>query len=412
MNKAKKILLGILLFTTLSYLLCFLFGPNIMLKSIDKESTESYNYSEYFITDYNLIRSNFNNNYNKLKENYDVELHTYTVNQEEELYIDTMYIKPTITENLVFISTGVHGIEAYIGNVMVEVFINEILKDLDFTNTGVVIVSNVNPYGVKNGRRFNEDNVDLNRNFIIDWNTFDKSINKDYPKVVSLLEPKNKINNYFSNELNFYSKLAINAVTKGVSTVTNALVSGQYEYPNGVYYGGNSDTISTTYLKNVFNRINESNYSNILYFDIHSGYGSRYDMTIFNSGNDPMTEQEAKDAYNYDNIIAHDSEYFYATTGDTTEYFYSVIDNKFLYATCFEFGTLGDGLFDGILSLKYTVEENQNFHYPTTNKTSQNIIDEHYMEMFFPREVKWRENAVDSFQRAMNGVLKYYDVLN
>ena len=127
----------------------------------------------------------------------------------------------------------------------------------------------------------------------------------------------------------------------------------------------------------------ESSYENIVHIDIHSGYGPRYNMVIFNSVFESMTEAESQAAFGYDHIIAVDSPSFYATTGDTTDYFYRLAQQKQtdteLFSTCFEFGTLGDTFFDSILSMKYTVEENRNHWYPTENETTQQIIHENYM---------------------------------
>ena len=71
-------------------------------------------------------------------------------------------------------------------------------------------------------------------------------------------------------------------------------------------------------------------------------------------------------------IIDYDSESFYATTGDTTDYFYrlakSMDTDKTLFSTCFEFGTIGDSFFDTILSLKCTMDENRNHWYPTPTR--------------------------------------------
>ena len=55
-----------------------------------------------------------------------------------------------------------------------------------------------------------------------------------------------------AHEVGFYAGLAKEALTKGADKVSDALLTGQYEYPNGVYYGGNGDEISTAYLKSVF----------------------------------------------------------------------------------------------------------------------------------------------------------------
>ena len=251
--------------------------------------------------------------------------------------------------------------------------------------------------------------MDLNRNFILDWNSFDLSSNKEYPKVKEFLGPTGKIGNALWHEVGFYGSLAKTAITDGADTVSDALLTGQYEYPQGVYYGGNGDEISTTYLKEIFGQCLDGSYENIVHIDIHSGYGPRYNMVIFNSVYETMNEKESQEAFGYDYVIAYDSESFYATTGDTTDYFYRLADqkqtDKSLFSTCFEFGTIGDAFFDTILSLKYTVDENQNHWYPTDNKTSAEIVRQNYMELYYPTETAWREKTVEDFITAAKGVL-------
>ena len=192
--------------------------------------------------------------------------------------------------------------------------------------------------------------------------------------------------------------------------MSDALLTGQYEYPQGVYYGGNGDEASTVYLKAVFEQCLDSHYENIVHIDVHSGYGPRYNMVIFNSVYETMNEAQSREAFGYDHIIAHDSEAFYATTGDTTDFFYRLADQKqaeaSLYSTCFEFGTIGEAFFDTILSLKYTVDENRNHWYPTENATSAEIVRQNYLELFYPTQTQWREKAVADFKAAALGVLK------
>ena len=79
--------------------------------------------------------------------------------------------------------------------------------------------------------------------------------------------------------------------------------------------------------------------------------------------------------------------------------------DKELYSTCFEFGTIGDGFLDSILSLKYTVDENRQHWYPTTNKITAEMVKENYYELFYPTEKEWREKTIVDFVDAMNGVL-------
>ena len=404
----KKKLLCVLALILLVLVAASVIAPGIILSSVRQPApAESYAYSEAFLTDYDSVRAH----HGELFAALGAESGSHAIDEAEGLYIDSYYL-PSEGEktNLVVLTTGVHGIEGYIGSVMLDVFFAEVYPALDKGNTGVLVVANVNPYGMKYMRRYNENNVDLNRNFILDWDSFDLSVNKDYPKVDSFLGPTGKIGNALWHEAHFYLSLGKNALTQGADTISDALLGGQYEYPQGVYYGGRGDEASTAYLKSVFSDCLEGEYENIVHIDIHSGYGPRYSMVIFNSVFETMTEAESRAAFGYDNIIACDSEAFYATTGDTTDYFYRLAESlgtdKSLFSTCFEFGTIGDEFFDTILSLKYTVDENRNHWYPTENETSAEIVRQNYMELFYPTETEWREKTVADFVSAAEGVLK------
>lgn len=412
-QKLKKGLLSTLCVILVIVALATLVGPHlVLLAARQPEVATEYNYSDSFFTNYDEVRNNLQKRLFLLKKDgAKVEYSEYAIDEEDHLYIDNIYL-PSNKEkkNLIVLTTGVHGMEGYIGSVMLDVFFEEIYTTIDRDTTGVLVVANVNPYGMKYMRRYNENNVDLNRNFIIDWDDFDLSSNKDYPEVKEFLQPEGKIGNALWHEVGFYLNLGKEAITKGADKVSDALLTGQYEYPQGVYYGGKGDEKSTTYLKGVFEDCLDGDYENIVHIDIHSGYGPRYNMVIFNSVFDKMTEEETKKAFGYDYIIAHDSESFYATTGDTTDFFYRLAEKKEtekeLFSTCFEFGTIGDSFIDSILSLKYTVEENRQYWYPSYSDVSSEVVKENYKELFYPTEKEWREKTVADFKAATDGVLK------
>ena len=403
----KMKILRVLLILLAVVLAASLIGPPIILSAVRQpEPAASYAYSESFYDSYEQIRAHLR----ELTGQLGVEISSHPVDESDGLYIDSFYLPSTAEKrNLIVLTTGVHGMEGYIGSVMLDVFFQEVYPTLDTTHTGVLVVANVNPYGMKYYRRYNENNVDLNRNFILDWDSFDLSSNKEYPKVDTFLGPTGKMGNALWHEAGFYLRLGKTAITDGADTISDALLTGQYEYPQGVYYGGTGDEASTVYLKDVFSRCLDSAYENIVHIDIHSGYGPRYNMVIFNSVFETMTEAESRQAFGYDYIIAHDSESFYATTGDTTDFFYRLAEKKGadadLFSTCFEFGTIGDAFFDTILSLKYTVDENQNHWYPTGNKVTAQVVHENYMELYYPTETAWREKTVADFKTATMGVL-------
>ena len=403
MKKKWIIVLAVLLALVLA---ATLIGPGIILSAVRQPEPEEHAYSEAFLTDYESVRAHVA----ELAASLGAEVFSHAVDEDDDLYIDAFYLPAEQTQtNLVVLTTGVHGMEGYIGSAMLDVFFGEVYPQIDTEDTGILVVANVNPYGMKYMRRYNENNVDLNRNFILDWDTFDLATNQDYPKVDTFLGPTGAIGNALWHEVGFYLSLGKTAITDGAGTISDALLGGQYEYPQGVYYGGNGDEASTAYLKDVFAQCLSGSYANIVHIDIHSGYGPRYNMVIFNSVYETMNEAESQEAFGYDYVIAYDSESFYATTGDTTDYFYrlaaSMDTDTTLFSTCFEFGTIGDEFFDTILSLKYTVDENRNHWYPTDNATSAEIIRQNYQELFYPTERTWREKTVEDFITAALGVL-------
>ena len=408
-QKSRWMILSAIMIGALLVVMIAPYGMRYFLTQ--KEDTRDYAYKESFLSEYEEVRENLQVQISKLRSaGYQVEYSEYAIDEADGLYIDSTYIAPEKeSDNLIIITTGVHGIEGYIGAAMLDVFFGEIFTDINHENTGVLIISNVNPYGMKYKRRYNENNVDLNRNFIFNWDEFDLDINKDYPEVEDLLEAKGEIGNAFLHEIGFWGSIAKQAVVNGTDAIANALLSGQYRSEKGVYYGGNEDQKSTTYLKEVFTDSLHSDFKNIVHIDVHSGYGPKNTMTIFNSVFDTMTEEETKKAFAYEDIIAFDSEEFYVTSGDTTEYFYRLAEKENpeieLFSTCFEFGTLGSEFMDTVRSLKYTIDENRNHWYPSSNPVTEDIIKERYLEMFYPTDASWREDAIQDFIKATKGVL-------
>ncbi|MBR4982914.1 MAG: DUF2817 domain-containing protein [Lachnospiraceae bacterium] len=408
----KKLSIAIIIIVAVILVATWVAPYIILIADRQEKVADSYAYSEVFFDEYDEVREHLLATVDNLKnQGIETDLYSHAIDVEEDLYIDTIYL-PSSTEqkNLVVLTTGVHGIEGYIGSVMLDVFWQEIYPDLNKENTGVLVIANVNPYGMKHHRRYNENNVDLNRNFIIDWEAFDTTVNKDYPKVDQFLGPQKKMGNALWHEAGFYASMVKEVVANGADSISNALLGGQYEYPQGVYYGGAGDEQSTTYVKDVFEwTLGESQYENVVHIDVHSGYGPRYNMVIFNSVYETMNEAETKALFGYDNVISYDSESFYATTGDTTDFYYRLKEQMgaetALFSTCFEFGTIGDSFLDSIISMKYTIEENQDYWYPTTDKVMNAIVRERYQELFYPTEMEWREKTVADFAAAAKGVL-------
>ena len=87
----------------------------------------------------------------------------------EALFIDFALIGPSNPEKLVVISSGLHGVEGFFGSAVQLAFLQKLLNNgnsyID-AGVGVLLIHAINPYGFAMLRRTNEDNIDLNRNFL------------------------------------------------------------------------------------------------------------------------------------------------------------------------------------------------------------------------------------------------------
>ncbi len=83
----------------------------------------------------------------------------------EELSTEVVRIGPEDAENVIFVSSGTHGVEGFCGSgAQVGALVNGLHRELP-ENTALVLIHAINPHGFAHERRVNEDNVDLNRNF-------------------------------------------------------------------------------------------------------------------------------------------------------------------------------------------------------------------------------------------------------
>src|SRR5512143_338848 len=86
----------------------------------------------------------------------------------ETLAIDLAVLGPRDAEALLVVSSGTHGVEGFCGSGIQVALLED--PAITCTLTGgplaLALVHAVNPYGFAHIRRTNEDNVDLNRNFL------------------------------------------------------------------------------------------------------------------------------------------------------------------------------------------------------------------------------------------------------
>ena len=111
---------------------------------------------QYFLNSYDDCRNRFQDlSYDIQERHQNVEVAQILVNSEidKDLSIDYCYIPASGNkEKLLIISSGVHGMEGFVGSAVQRMFMSEFLDALSLKNMGVLLVHAVNPYGFNSGR--------------------------------------------------------------------------------------------------------------------------------------------------------------------------------------------------------------------------------------------------------------------
>lgn len=360
-----------------------------------------------FYRTYEETEEEFCNLCTSLKNKYDISLNRYPI--VEDLTLDILEFIPEKKEKLLCIMTGLHGIEAYVGDFLLKEFVDKQLENIDLKTTHVVIVHNINPYGMKYKRKVNENNIDLNRNFITDFTALPP--NNGYNTNKKFFLPKKLSSSYTGECIKFYGKAIKLALTSSKKELKEATLIGQYEFKNGFFYGGKKPEKSTQIMMDLYDKLAKFGYKQSIYLDLHTGFGPKYQMSIINSPDETRSVEELKKIFNYPLIQNADGDDFYKINGDMINYLNTIINLDTDYATCFEFGTIGNALNDEIKSLRMMIQENSIYHFHNKDEEIFKRIKKDFEELYMPDEKKWLEKVVLDYNQGMNGILKHYNYI-
>lgn len=182
----------------------------------------------------------------------------------EDLGIDIAWFGATNPRRVLLHSSGLHGVEGFAGSAIQLRWLSD-LPPLP-QDAALVVVHVLNPYGMAWLRRFNENNVDLNRNFVGD------EAYAGAPKSYSTLDPF--LNPRSPPGADFYAiKAAWLVLRHGLPALKVAVVGGQYEYPRGLFFGGRHlEEGAKRYQAYVAERL--ASVRRLVAIDVHTGIGA------------------------------------------------------------------------------------------------------------------------------------------
>lgn len=354
---------------------------------------------DYYSESYEESREKLFKDINKIKPKFgSIEHITKNIHsaKSDNNYIDCFYI-PARKEkkSLIIITSGIHGIEGYYGDAVISMVMNELIDSIDFDNVGLLFIANVNPFGMKNFRRYTENAVDLNRNMAVDESLY-KTNNQAFEKLHDFLNPNEKLKFSFLKDEFFYLSSIFKTIRYGKSTIKEAAVRGQYKYNKGIYYGGNKKESQVYFLDSIISA-KSKDYQGLFSISLHTAYGERGKVHFWGTrSKDTNLLNIADYVFKGYHLDFDDSEDFYQITGD----FESYLENKFskdkkCLVMTFEAGTLNSQKISGSIKLlHYSIIENQGFHYGYDSEADSLELRERVIEMYCPKSEEWRNNVI------------------
>ena len=184
-----------------------------------------------------------------------------------KLYLDTARFGPADADKMVVMISSTHGVEGHCGSGAQIAWLRtggpaKLPKD-----TGALLVHAINPYGFAWTRRVNEDNVDLNRNFVDHDRGYPR--NEGYLALADALLPRD-----WSAECLAESQRVLEAYAQkhGAFALQGAISGGQYSHPDGIFFGGLKPTWSNRTIRAIA-REELGRTRRVAVIDYHTGLG-------------------------------------------------------------------------------------------------------------------------------------------
>ena len=187
----------------------------------------------------------------------------------ETLSMDIAWVGEEDAAQLLIVSSGVHGVEGFCGSGCQVALLRDdaVLARARELDVAIAFVHAVNPHGFSHGRRVNEDNIDVNRNFV----SFDTALpgNPAYEELLPMLLPATWPPDEAARQ-----QLSALIQARGVAAYGQSLFRAQYAHPDEMFFGGHAPCWSNDMIR-AFLRTGPRRARQIGWIDLHTGLGPR-----------------------------------------------------------------------------------------------------------------------------------------
>lgn len=276
------------------------------------------------------------------------------------------------------ITGGVHGVESPLGVAACLQF----LADHPRPARRVVLIPVVNPAGFRLGRRADGDNIDLNRNFLLPRELY-VGAPPFYAKVDHILNPKSPPSSFVDD---FLIRTALATARYGWPALKDAIAGGQYDFPRGLFYGGDGPAESVRVLAEHWSRWAGDSHS-VTHLDFHTGLGPWASHKLLLDLDETPDHIEFAAKLGPMEVATRDGVSYEArgTFGPWARHHGGGVDWRYI---CAEFGT-----YSGLTMIRGVRRENRAHHF-APGSPADVAAKSHLRELFAPANADWRRRVL------------------
>jgi hypothetical protein len=217
--------------------------------------------------------------------------------QGEELALDMARLGAPDASKVLIVSSATHGIEGFCGSA-VQLALLQNIRDLPLpADVAIVLLHALNPFGFAWLHRTDDDNVDLNRNFMDFTQPLPR--NPRYAEIHDAMVPKDWDGPDRERAEAFLTGYI---AQHGPRALQEALSGGQYEYSDGLFYGGRAPCWSNIAWRDAVLR-HASRADLLAVIDIHSGLGAPGACELISGARRNTAEIAAAQAWFGDGLV-------------------------------------------------------------------------------------------------------------
>lgn len=305
----------------------------------------------------------------------------------EKLTIDVAMIGDPQAKRVLMVSSGMHGVEGFFGSAVQTGWLAALRDGISLrADTAVVLIHAVNPYGFSWRRRVNEDNIDLNRNFLRSDQTY-AGAPPGYAELDAFLNPKTAP----SSGEPYRLKALWHIARLGLPALKRAVAVGQYDFPEGLFFGGRGPSQSTRII-----RMHCSGWvgsaTDIVHVDLHTGLGDsgRYKLLVRESPESPEMDWYRSHFGSEVESTASSDGTAYPAAGMIGSWLAEHWRDRRYHYLAAEFGT-----FPVVRVLGAMRAENRAHFHASPGQRPYERAKTEMLECFCPRDPSWRSTVLD-----------------